>query len=157
MYTRDEIIRDLNMSAEEEKLWKYCYQNTRMSDLITGWGKNLLCECKQGLERYRERGCVVSKAANDYALQLSAILSYCFYDRLSTAVLSATVDKLVLAIMRKIGSGIQEELYPRFGDTYMEVDRVDDKIVFNVIKMEDYRSFLDQQSARTQWETAYDR
>ena len=46
--------------------------------------------------------------------------------------------------MKKIGAEIQEELYPKFGDTYMDVDWVEGNIVFCIVKMRDYRRYLGQ-------------
>ena len=143
MSTESEILWECNLDEEERKMWRYCYRNARTSHLIEEWKKKILASCRQGLEVHRERGCRVSVPCDFYVSYLGAMLSDCQGNCWCTKT-SYSVDKLVLAIMKKIGAEIQEELYPKFGDTYMDVDWVEGNIVFCIIKMRDYRRYLGQ-------------
>lgn len=140
---RFEIAQELDMSREEENLWEYCYTNARTSELIGKWKKFILQECRQGLEAFRELGCRVSLPMTDYAAHLGNLLMYCSCGRMTTRQLQS-VDKIVLAIVKKIGSEIQMELYSKFGDTCLSVDQVGIQIVINFIKLSDYRRYLGQ-------------
>ena len=142
MDTRSEIIFDLDMSKEEQDMWAYCYKNLRTASTIITWKKEILRDCKEGLLARGEYGVRVSLPAHYYITVMGALLYECQYSRDPIPIES--IDKVVLAIMQLIGSQIQEELFSTFGDTYMDVDLAGNKIIFDMIRMSDYRRYMER-------------
>ena len=119
----------------------YCYKNLRTASTIITWKKEILRDCKEGLLAVGSTACA-SPFLPITISPLWALLYECQYSRDPIPIES--IDKVVLAIMQLIGSQIQEELFSTFGDTYMDVDLAGKKIIFNMIRMSDYRRYMER-------------